>query len=515
MRVMEVMGIMRIMQLRVVIVVHSRFSTKFFPSWDRSQPMRVLGHNGEINTLRGNVNRMKAREGLLKCTTLGLSKNEMKKLLPIVDASSSDSGFIPNFLGFPEVHLEFFRRPKNCSVSAKNKSTEKELVDLSNLHGYRAYALAVAVAVVQRRSTEIPKAFVPTFNGVVPTIALLKNALGMIWHVELERIEDRCAMKVKIEPEEARRSSRSHDVHLELKHSGEIMKMEPNHDEGCSVTKDKQANCKEFLDTKPKLRRKPHVTTNKDMSNSCLDASGSEYGEEPNHGEGFSVPKEKKAKNNDYEENFDRKPEVRVPKEKEAKKDEFEEILDTTPEMRVPKEKEAKRDDHEEILDTTPKLRVANEKEAKKNDYEEILDTKLKLRVAKEKEAKKDDYEEIFEPKVRIPKQKEAKKDDYEELFVHDKERPTLGEEEADDDDCVEILGPGPILISEPTVTAKKCLCGSCSKSLIASTSEDSYLRFVIHQAYTKNRFLYVPKQFATKYLMNLDRVTVTPRLCK
>ncbi|KAE8736401.1 Glutamate synthase 1 [Hibiscus syriacus] len=73
-------------------LVHSRFSTNTFPNWDRAQPMRVLGHNGEINTLRGNINWMKAREGLLKCKELGLSKNEMKKLLPIVDASSSDSG---------------------------------------------------------------------------------------------------------------------------------------------------------------------------------------------------------------------------------------------------------------------------------------------------------------------------------------------------------------------------------------------------------------------------------------
>ncbi|KAJ4952649.1 hypothetical protein NE237_029481 [Protea cynaroides] len=73
-------------------MIHSRFSTNTFPSWDRAQPMRVLGHNGEINTLRGNVNWMKAREGLLKCKELALSKNEMKKLLPIVDASSSDSG---------------------------------------------------------------------------------------------------------------------------------------------------------------------------------------------------------------------------------------------------------------------------------------------------------------------------------------------------------------------------------------------------------------------------------------
>lgn len=73
-------------------LVHSRFSTNTFPSWDRAQPMRILGHNGEINTLRGNVNWMKAREGLLKCKELGLSKDEMKKILPIVDASSSDSG---------------------------------------------------------------------------------------------------------------------------------------------------------------------------------------------------------------------------------------------------------------------------------------------------------------------------------------------------------------------------------------------------------------------------------------
>ncbi|PIA49013.1 hypothetical protein AQUCO_01300099v1 [Aquilegia coerulea] len=73
-------------------LVHSRFSTNTFPSWDRAQPMRIVGHNGEINTLRGNVNWMRAREGLLKCKELGLTKNEMKTLLPIVDHSSSDSG---------------------------------------------------------------------------------------------------------------------------------------------------------------------------------------------------------------------------------------------------------------------------------------------------------------------------------------------------------------------------------------------------------------------------------------
>lgn len=81
-------------------LVHSRFSTNTYPSWDRSQPMRVLGHNGEINTLRGNVNWMQAREGLLKCKALGLSTDEMQKLLPIVDTSSSDSGAFDGVLEF-------------------------------------------------------------------------------------------------------------------------------------------------------------------------------------------------------------------------------------------------------------------------------------------------------------------------------------------------------------------------------------------------------------------------------
>ncbi|KAF1871443.1 hypothetical protein Lal_00020236 [Lupinus albus] len=81
-------------------LVHSRFSTNTFPSWDRAQPMRVLGHNGEINTLRGNVNWMKAREGLLKCKELGLSENDLKRLLPIVNAKLSDSGAFDGVLEF-------------------------------------------------------------------------------------------------------------------------------------------------------------------------------------------------------------------------------------------------------------------------------------------------------------------------------------------------------------------------------------------------------------------------------
>lgn len=75
-----------------VALVHSRFSTNTFPSWERAQPLRMIGHNGEINTLRGNVNWMAAREGLLKCTQLGLKEDELRDLMPVVVGGLSDSG---------------------------------------------------------------------------------------------------------------------------------------------------------------------------------------------------------------------------------------------------------------------------------------------------------------------------------------------------------------------------------------------------------------------------------------
>ena len=52
-------------------MVHSRFSTNTFPSWDRAQPNRYMCHNGEINTLRGNMNAMKARQGTVKSDLFG------------------------------------------------------------------------------------------------------------------------------------------------------------------------------------------------------------------------------------------------------------------------------------------------------------------------------------------------------------------------------------------------------------------------------------------------------------
>lgn len=70
-------------------LVHTRFSTNTFPSWERAHPLRVLAHNGEINTLRGNVNFMKAREGVMGSA---IFKDDLKKLYPVVEPGLSDSG---------------------------------------------------------------------------------------------------------------------------------------------------------------------------------------------------------------------------------------------------------------------------------------------------------------------------------------------------------------------------------------------------------------------------------------
>lgn len=79
-----------------IALVHSRFSTNTFPSWDLAQPFRMLGHNGEINTIKGNRFWMEAREGLLESDMLG----DLSKLYPIVEPDKSDSASLDNVLEF-------------------------------------------------------------------------------------------------------------------------------------------------------------------------------------------------------------------------------------------------------------------------------------------------------------------------------------------------------------------------------------------------------------------------------
>jgi glutamate synthase (ferredoxin) len=75
-------------------LVHSRFSTNTFPTWARAHPYRYVSHNGEINTLRGNVNWMRAREKMFRSELFG----DIENILPIIDESGSDSGMFDNAL---------------------------------------------------------------------------------------------------------------------------------------------------------------------------------------------------------------------------------------------------------------------------------------------------------------------------------------------------------------------------------------------------------------------------------
>ena len=79
-----------------IALVHSRFSTNTFPSWDLAQPFRMLAHNGEINTVKGNRFWMQARESILKSDVLG----DLEKIYPVIEPHKSDSASLDNVLEF-------------------------------------------------------------------------------------------------------------------------------------------------------------------------------------------------------------------------------------------------------------------------------------------------------------------------------------------------------------------------------------------------------------------------------
>ncbi len=80
-----------------VALVHSRFSTNTFPSWERAQPQRFMSHNGEINTLYGNIHKMNARHGVMKSRVF---KDALASLYPVIEPEMSDSGAFDNVLEF-------------------------------------------------------------------------------------------------------------------------------------------------------------------------------------------------------------------------------------------------------------------------------------------------------------------------------------------------------------------------------------------------------------------------------
>jgi glutamate synthase (NADPH) large chain len=99
-------------------LVHSRFSTNTFPSWDRAHPYRYIAHNGEINTLRGNINWMHARQALFESELFG---EDIKKIIPIINPHGSDSAMFDNTLellvlaGRPLAHAMMMMIPEPWS----------------------------------------------------------------------------------------------------------------------------------------------------------------------------------------------------------------------------------------------------------------------------------------------------------------------------------------------------------------------------------------------------------------
>ena len=109
-------------------LVHSRFSTNTFPSWDRAHPYRYIAHNGEINTLRGNINWMHAREALFESEMFG---EDMKKILPIINPHGSDSSMFDNTLellvlaGRPLAHAIMMMIPEPWSNDVNMDPTRR------------------------------------------------------------------------------------------------------------------------------------------------------------------------------------------------------------------------------------------------------------------------------------------------------------------------------------------------------------------------------------------------------
>jgi len=115
-------------------IVHSRFSTNTFPSWARAHPYRYLCHNGEINTLRGNMNWMRVRESMFESALFGA---DLAKTLPVIDESGSDSAIFDNVLellvlaGRSVPHAMMMMIPEPWS---KNELMSREVRDFYEYH---------------------------------------------------------------------------------------------------------------------------------------------------------------------------------------------------------------------------------------------------------------------------------------------------------------------------------------------------------------------------------------------
>jgi glutamate synthase (NADPH/NADH) large chain len=118
-----------------IAVVHSRFSTNTNPSWERAHPYRFIVHNGEINTIRGNADKMLAREETMSSPLL---KDDMDKILPVISASGSDSAMLDNTLEF--LTMSGMDLPLAVMITIPEPWANNETISLEERDFYQYYA---------------------------------------------------------------------------------------------------------------------------------------------------------------------------------------------------------------------------------------------------------------------------------------------------------------------------------------------------------------------------------------
>ncbi len=169
-----------------ICLVHSRYSTNTFPTWDLAQPFRFIAHNGEINTLRGNINWMKARESLLESELFG--KN-LKNIKPVIVPGGSDSATIDNVFellalsGRSLSHVMMMLIPsaweRNLSIDAKQRDFYKyHACVMEPWDGPAAIVFTdgTRVGAVLDRNGLRPARYIITKNGV----AVMASEAGVI-----------------------------------------------------------------------------------------------------------------------------------------------------------------------------------------------------------------------------------------------------------------------------------------------------------------------------------------------
>ena len=118
-----------------IAMVHSRFSTNTNPSWERAHPNRFIVHNGEINTIRGNADKMLAREETMESSHL---KNQLHKILPVVDTRGSDSAMLDNTLEF--LVMSGMPLPLAVMITIPEPWTNNKTLDQDERDFYQYYA---------------------------------------------------------------------------------------------------------------------------------------------------------------------------------------------------------------------------------------------------------------------------------------------------------------------------------------------------------------------------------------